>query len=565
MRWSVIFVFFGCSFGGIYTVLGFKPHDARRVAAKNEVKMVNKRQMLNTITSPSAGMLPTRGDGDKCHIKEWHLPWGKQWCRRQLLPVSASVLRGEEVCDHPVACSIPPLVEVQKDVAEPYSAKNLQQEGKSFFPAQEPYMIVDDSLPPPYGVSGSLAQDQLEFTVMQFNMLADCYAREEIFNFAPKDLLRSKRRWQATIEEILRYGADVICLQELDRYDDLKVEMDRQGYDGVYKQKGGKRLDGVAIFYKRDRFMPLASKEIDFGPDLENGVGLGMLLRPIQPDQHRNGQPAAEEESAEHTKPFCVATTHLYWHPRREGVRLAQAKLFFKELRSFLGKGLEGAEVPMVITGDFNTRPGHPVYRLIRHGQVEVEVGRAAEGEKAAGAAPGGAAVLLQRATATHRQALGPLRSAYAAYGGLCGPQVAPAPGAGGEAGGGGTPPALVGGGGGSGPVLEPAARRVRWGTREADASGGAWGEPAFTSCTEVFASTLDYIWYGGGRAAAAAPYAGMGGGREEGQGSSGLVLTGLLELPGLSHATQDRGLPSESYPSDHLTLLARFRLNNAP
>jgi nocturnin len=95
-------------------------------------------------------------------------------------------------------------------------------------------------------------QDQI--TVLQWNCLAD-WASSAFPRVDPTHLQWEYRK-PLIIEEILRAEPDIVCLQEVDHYDELKSLLASK-YAGHFKSKGidpgTPGRDGGAIFWKRDR------------------------------------------------------------------------------------------------------------------------------------------------------------------------------------------------------------------------------------------------------------------------------------------------------------------------
>ncbi len=65
--------------------------------------------------------------------------------------------------------------------------------------------------------------------------------------------------------------------------------------------------------------------------------------------------------------PFCVATTHLLFNPKRIDVRLAQMVLLLAELNEFCKKG-HNKPIPVILTGDLNTANNSHIYQLLTEG-----------------------------------------------------------------------------------------------------------------------------------------------------------------------------------------------------
>jgi CCR4-NOT transcription complex subunit 6 len=53
------------------------------------------------------------------------------------------------------------------------------------------------------------------FTVLSYNMLADLYARSDIYSYCPPWALSWAYRRQNLLREVVGYQADILCLQEV--------------------------------------------------------------------------------------------------------------------------------------------------------------------------------------------------------------------------------------------------------------------------------------------------------------------------------------------------------------
>lgn len=71
-----------------------------------------------------------------------------------------------------------------------------------------------------------------------------------------------------------------------------------------------------------------------------------------------------------------MATTHLLYNPKRQDVRLAQTQLLLAEVeRLSYHKSSNGTAKywPIIITGDFNSTPDSPIYKLITEGYFKYD------------------------------------------------------------------------------------------------------------------------------------------------------------------------------------------------
>ena len=148
---------------------------------------------------------------------------------------------------------------------------------------------------------------QLEgcFSVMSFNMLAQCYTRSEYFpSVNPKAALKWKNRGPMIINEIIQYTPDIVCLQECDDWHDFVApEMERHGYLGVIKVKTDGKKDGVAVLWRKDKFVFRSSDSIEYG--IRSGVGLVVCLSPVT-------TPGIAPEQQGENGNISIANTHLF-------------------------------------------------------------------------------------------------------------------------------------------------------------------------------------------------------------------------------------------------------------
>ena len=78
------------------------------------------------------------------------------------------------------------------------------------------------------------------FSLLTYNLLADLYAKSDIYNHVPAWTMAWHYRKRNLLAELLSSGADVLCLQEVqsDHYADfLQPELHAAGYNGIYKRK----------------------------------------------------------------------------------------------------------------------------------------------------------------------------------------------------------------------------------------------------------------------------------------------------------------------------------------
>ena len=101
--------------------------------------------------------------------------------------------------------------------------------------------------------------------VLSWNTLADGLAQLGRFSRCPEGALSWPRRRALVLREIERSGADIACLQEVNRPGDLEPPLREAGYDGAFWAKPvspAARLGCVHFFFFR--FFPLFFFEVVF-------------------------------------------------------------------------------------------------------------------------------------------------------------------------------------------------------------------------------------------------------------------------------------------------------------
>jgi protein angel len=96
------------------------------------------------------------------------------------------------------------------------------------------------------------------------------------------------------------------------------------GYAGIYKQRTGSNIDGVAIYYKTDVFTLADHTSVEYFQP-----GISILNR------HNVGLVVKLAIKANPSKHLVVATTHLLFNQHRHDVKLAQTQLLLAEVERF--------------------------------------------------------------------------------------------------------------------------------------------------------------------------------------------------------------------------------------
>ncbi|KAL6756155.1 hypothetical protein V8C86DRAFT_118210 [Haematococcus lacustris] len=247
---------------------------------------------------------------------------------------------------------------------------------------------------------------------MAYNLLADVYARnhaKKLYPDAPAYCLSWRHRFPLLVKELLHWGPDIVCLQEVQHFEDLQEELSQAGYQGAYLPRGGWRRDGCATFWRREKLQCLEEVPLRFAEyDLEDNVALLLRLAlrssggdpaaapgrspspsprpltapptqqppllPSRPDLDHTSTPAQPPQLPQLDQPplqlpqLVVANTHVCFDPDKGHVKLGQARTLFTAAHE-LG---QPHSCLVVIAGDFNTCPASPLYQFMEQGSLDL-------------------------------------------------------------------------------------------------------------------------------------------------------------------------------------------------
>ncbi|XP_051252134.1 protein angel homolog 1 isoform X1 [Dicentrarchus labrax] len=212
----------------------------------------------------------------------------------------------------------------------------------------------------------------MDFTVMSYNILAQdlLEANQELYIHCPLEVLDWSYRCSLLLEEIRKWAPDILCLQEVQEnhyHEQLFPFLSQMGYTCVYKRRTGTKTDGCATCYRSSCFSEISVTTLEFfRPETElldrHNVGIVVLLQPVVT---RGSEVKAKGP------PLCVANTHLLFNPRRGDVKLAQLAIMLAEIDSVVKScKAKGEHCNLILCGDFNTVPHMPLYQLITTGEL---------------------------------------------------------------------------------------------------------------------------------------------------------------------------------------------------
>ncbi|GAB0096025.1 2',5'-phosphodiesterase 12 [Sergentomyia squamirostris] len=224
-----------------------------------------------------------------------------------------------------------------------------------------------------------------KFRVASYNLLADLYAdsdfsRQMLFPYCPPYALNIDYRKQLFIKEILGYNCDIFCLQEVDHkiYDlDLLRAFRVRGFEGDFKAKG-ETAEGLAIFFKSNRFKMLRKFGINYGPEIAKLPFYAEIHEKIKENEELFTRIVERStalqvlvlQSLDNLREIViVANTHLYFHPDADHIRLLQFGLAMIYLEKHVIPEIE-RDFPegrrsLIFSGDFNSSPDCGILKLM--------------------------------------------------------------------------------------------------------------------------------------------------------------------------------------------------------
>ncbi|KAL0956648.1 hypothetical protein HGRIS_002780 [Hohenbuehelia grisea] len=271
------------------------------------------------------------------------------------------------------------------------------------------------------------------FSVLCYNILCQRCATERLYGYTPAWALAWDYRRELILTEITNYDADFLCLQEVEiaQYEDYFLKhLEERDYEGVYWPKSRHRtmseadrrqVDGCAIFYKASKyqlvekhlveFSSVAMQRTDFKKteDMFNRVlGKDHIAVVCLLEDRRSGTRV------------IVANMHIHWDPAYSDVKLVQVALLMDEVEKIANNFArypprppqtpasaravaaspngdtsrpesaapdapeqqpappprpspvysDGAKIPLIVCGDFNSEPGSGVYEFLSSGTL---------------------------------------------------------------------------------------------------------------------------------------------------------------------------------------------------
>ncbi|CAB4281283.1 unnamed protein product [Prunus armeniaca] len=170
------------------------------------------------------------------------------------------------------------------------------------------------------------------FVVVSYNILGveNASKHPDLYYKVPPRFLEWGRRKKLIRKEINRYNASIMCLQEVDRFDDLAHLFQKDGFEGVYKYTQSKQSQ------------------------LESEITPQTSVSPCT--QNRS---------------VVIGNTHVLFNPNRGDIKLGQVRLFLEKAHEL---SQEWGSIPVIISGDLNSIPQSPMYQFLASSELDIQL-----------------------------------------------------------------------------------------------------------------------------------------------------------------------------------------------
>ena len=227
-------------------------------------------------------------------------------------------------------------------------------------------------------------QSGMAVKVLNWNILADIYATEQMYDYCAPWALSWPYRKTLILKQIAALDGDIVCLQEVqnDTFEaDLRPAMEALGFDHVYAPKTRTMFtnkytsEGAAIFFRASRFRKVDHFVLDFDA---RAAEFGHANK-AQLNRLSRGNVALFtmlEDTRHGGRPLVVANTHITADVDAGDVKIWQTQTLLESLHEWIMRttSMHASAAPVLLCGDFNSTPDSSVYELLMTGQVSHEI-----------------------------------------------------------------------------------------------------------------------------------------------------------------------------------------------
>ncbi|KAL8265491.1 hypothetical protein R6Q59_023621 [Mikania micrantha] len=209
------------------------------------------------------------------------------------------------------------------------------------------------------------------FTVLSYNILADYLAinhRTKLYFHIPRHILDWEFRKRSILFELGLWSPDILCFQEVDRFQEFQQDLKIRGYNGIWKMRTGEPVDGCAMFWRSSRFKLVHEEALEFNKfGLRDNVAQICVLESLR-EKCSAGSPPTAACSEGHNK-VIICNIHVLYNPKRGEIKLGQVRILLE--KAYATSKLWD-DAPVVLCGDYNSTPKSSLYNFISEQKLNV-------------------------------------------------------------------------------------------------------------------------------------------------------------------------------------------------
>lgn len=199
--------------------------------------------------------------------------------------------------------------------------------------------------------------------VASYNILGveNALKHPDLYHRVPSKFMDWSFRKELICNAIKFYNAGILCLQEVDRFNDLDELFQNYGYKGVYKARTGEANDGCALFWIEKLFTLLHQESIEFQSfGLRNNVAQLCVFKMNKP-----------KSKSKTSRSFVIGNIHVLFNPNRGDIKLGQVRLFLEKAHSLSQRW---GNIPVIMAGDLNSIPKSAIYQFLASSELDIQL-----------------------------------------------------------------------------------------------------------------------------------------------------------------------------------------------
>lgn len=202
-------------------------------------------------------------------------------------------------------------------------------------------------------------ENKTNLSLMQWNILSksELYCSNSSFPKIEEKFLNFTYRKDLFIEIFNKFASDIICLQEVDDFEEFKTNiLSLYKYDSVYYKKD-EGIQGIAIFYDKGKLNLLYHQNVNLPKDDRGTLSNQFFVFCF-----------FEEKISK--KIICLITTHLKSKTEFEQIRISQIKYLLNysdRNEEFLELYYKYLPTGILFCGDFNAEPDYSCINYLKY------------------------------------------------------------------------------------------------------------------------------------------------------------------------------------------------------